>query len=397
MKNNKIVLAFSGGLDTSYCVKYLKHEKEFDIYSAVVNTGGFDDNELKEIEAKAIMLGVQNHVTLDQTQAYYDKIIKYLIFGNVLKNNAYPLSVSAERIYQAISLADYANSIDANYIAHGSTGAGNDQIRFDLIFQLIAPEIEIITPIRDQQLTRQEEIEYLTKYGVDINWEKAQYSINKGLWGTSIGGSETLTSNQSLPELAYPSQLLKNESQKLSIEFLEGEICAVDGVKLSAVKAIQTIEELSCKFAIGRDIHTGDTIIGTKGRVGFEAAAASIIIKAHHSLEKHTLSKWQLHWKEQLSNWYGMFIHEAQYFEPVMRNIETFLSDTQTNVSGKVFITLNPYRFSVNGIDSEHDLMTSEFGVYGEINKNWSGEDVKGFTKILANSMQIFNHVNNTK
>lgn len=397
MKNTKIVLAFSGGLDTSYCVKYLKYEKEFEIYSAVVNTGGFDNTELKEIEEKAIMLGVHNHVALEQTQAYYDKIIKYLIFGNVLKNNTYPLSVSAERIYQAVSLAEYAKSIDAKYIAHGSTGAGNDQVRFDLIFQLIAPEIKIITPIRDQQLTRQEEIEYLSKYGVDINWKKAQYSINKGLWGTSIGGVETLTSHQNLPEKAYPNQLLKNESQNLMIEFFKGEICAVEGVKMSAVKAIQTIEELSNKFAIGRDIHTGDTIIGIKGRVGFEAAAASIIIKAHHTLEKHTLSKWQLHWKEQLANWYGMFIHEAQYFEPVMRNIETFLSDTQTNVSGKVFITLNPYRFTVNGIESDHDLMTSDFGEYGEINKNWSGDDVKGFTKILANSMQIFNHVNKTK
>jgi len=397
MKNTKIVLAFSGGLDTSYCVKYLKHEKEFEIYSAVVNTGGFDDEELKKIEEKAIMLGVHSHVALEQTQAYYDKIIKYLIFGNVLKNNTYPLSVSAERIYQAISLAQYANSIDAKYIAHGSTGAGNDQIRFDLIFQLIAPEIEIITPIRDQQLTRQEEIEYLGKYSVDIDWEKAQYSINKGLWGTSIGGAETLTSHENLPENAFPSQLTQIESQKLIIEFFEGEICAVDCVKMNPVMAIQTIEALSNKFAIGRDIHTGDTIIGIKGRVGFEAAAASIIIKAHHTLEKHTLSKWQLHWKEQLANWYGMFIHEAQYFEPVMRNIETFLSDTQTNVSGKVFITLNPYRFTVNGIESDHDLMTSDFGEYGEINKNWSGDDVKGFTKILANSMQIFNHVNNTK
>ena len=394
MENNKIVLAFSGGLDTSYCVKYLKHEKQFEVYSAIVNTGGFTKDELVEIEEKAKFLGVVNHETLEETQSYYDHIIKYLIFGNVLKNNTYPLSVSAERIYQAISLAKYAKSIGAKYIAHGSTGAGNDQIRFDLIFQLIAPEITIITPIRDQQLSRKAEIEYLAKYGVDVDWKKAQYSVNKGLWGTSVGGVETLTSHQALPESAYPSQLEAEGTQELVIEFTKGEISGVNGAQMKPVDAIEYIENIANKYAIGRDIHVGDTIIGIKGRVGFEAAASSIIIKAHHTLEKHTLSKWQLHWKEQLANWYGMFIHEAQYFEPVMRNIETFLSDTQVNVSGKVFIELNPYRFTIKGIESPHDLMTSDFGEYGEINKNWSGDDVKGFTKILANSMQIFNHVN---
>jgi len=394
MENNKIVLAFSGGLDTSYCVKYLKHEKQFDVYSAIVNTGGFSKSELIEIEEKAFSLGVKDHETLEQTQAYYDKIIKYLIFGNVLKNNTYPLSVSAERIYQAISLAEYAKSIGAKYIAHGSTGAGNDQIRFDLIFQLIAPEINIITPIRDQQLSRKEEIEYLAKYGVEVDWKKAQYSINKGLWGTSVGGAETLTSHQSLPGEAYPSQLKEKDTQELTIEFDKGEICGVNGTAMKPVEAIQYIEDIANKYAIGRDVHVGDTIIGIKGRVGFEAAASAIIIKGHHTLEKHTLSKWQLHWKEQLANWYGMFIHEAQYFEPVMRNIETFLEDTQTYVSGKVFVQLDPYRFTVKGIESPNDLMTSDFGEYGEINKNWTGDDVKGFTKILANSMQIFNHVN---
>jgi len=394
MKKDKIVLAFSGGLDTSYCVKYLKHEKQFDVYSAIVNTGGFSKTELVEVADKAISLGVVNHETLEETQAYYDHIIKYLIFGNVLKNNTYPLSVSAERIYQAISLAKYAKSIDAKFIAHGSTGAGNDQIRFDLIFQLIAPEITIITPIRDQQLSRKAEIEYLAKHGVEVDWKKAQYSVNKGLWGTSVGGAETLTSHKSLPETAYPSQLEVKETQELVIQFTKGEISGVNGVQMKPIDAIEHIENIANKYAIGRDIHVGDTIIGIKGRVGFEAAASSIIIKAHHTLEKHTLSKWQLHWKEQLANWYGMFIHEAQYFEPVMRNIETFLSDTQENVSGKVFIQLNPYRFTVDGIESSHDLMTSDFGEYGEINKNWSGDDVKGFTKMLANSMQIFNHVN---
>lgn len=394
MKNNKVVLAFSGGLDTSYSAIYLKQEKRLEVYSAIVNVGGFSQEELAEIEEKAYGLGVFHHTVLEQTQAYYDKIIKYLIFGNVLKNNSYPLSVSSERIYQAIALAEYAKSVDATYIAHGSTGAGNDQIRFDLIFQLIAPEIEILTPIRDLQLSRKSEIEYLVKHGISMEWEKMKYSINKGLWGTSIGGQETLTSNQTLPEEAYPNPLLKNEPEELSIEFEKGEISGLNGKKMKPVEAIQELEEIANKFAIGRDMHIGDTIIGIKGRVAFEAAAATIIIKAHHTLEKHTLSKWQLHWKEQLGSWYGMFIHESQYFEPVMRNIETFLNDSQVNVNGKVFIELHPYRFVIQGIESENDLMNSDFGEYGEMNKNWSGEDVKGFSKILANPMQIFNHVN---
>jgi argininosuccinate synthase len=394
MKNNKVVLAFSGGLDTSFCVKYLKNEKQLEIYSAIVNTGGFSKEELQDIEDKAFSLGVAHHKVLEETEAYYDNIIKYLIFGNVLKNNTYPLSVSAERIYQAISLAKYAKTVGASAIAHGSTAAGNDQVRFDLIFQLIAPELEIITPIRDQQLSRKEEIDYLAKHGVNIDWEKAQYSVNKGLWGTSVGGSETLTSHLTLPEEAFPSQLTQTEPTTISIKFEKGEICGFNGKQVKPVEAIQAIEKMASKYAIGRDVHVGDTIIGIKGRVGFEAAAASIIIKGHHTLEKHTLSKWQLYWKEQLGNWYGMLIHESQYFEPVMRNIEVFLTDTQTNVSGTVTIELHPYRFIVQGITSDNDLMTSDFGAYGEINKNWSGDDVKGFTKILANSMQIYKHVN---
>jgi argininosuccinate synthase len=390
----KVVLAYSGGLDTSYCIKYLKNEMNLSVYSAIVNTGGFNSDELAALEKRALDLGVHLHKTLEQTTNFYEKIVKYLIFGNVLKNNSYPLSVSAERIHQAIALAEYANSINADYIAHGSTGAGNDQIRFDLIFQLLAPNIEILTPIRDQQLSRNEEIDYLKSQGIEMDWKKSKYSINQGLWGTSIGGDETLKSKKYLPEESFPSKCLKTDSEQLIITFKEGEIVAVNNQQLDPVSAIQLIEKLANPFAIGRDIHTGDTIIGIKGRVGFEAAAAHIIIKAHHTLEKHTLSKWQLHWKEQLGNWYGMFIHEAQYFDPLMRNIECFFEDTQANVSGDVFIQLHPYRFLIEGIDSENDLMQSDFGEYGEMNKNWSGEDVKGFTKILANSLQVMNYKN---
>ena len=392
--NNKVVLAFSGGLDTSYCVKYLKHQLNLEVHSAIVNTGGFDTEELKEIEQKAYDLGVTSHTTLEETENYYQHIIKYLIYGNVLKNNTYPLSVSAERVHQAIALAQYAKSKDIHKIAHGSTGAGNDQIRFDMAFDLISPNIEIITPIRDQKLSREEEIDFLKQHGVDVEWKKAQYSINKGLWGTSVGGAETLTSHQPLPDTAYPSSQVESSPKDITLDFEKGELTALNGQQMSSVQVIQTLESIANTYAIGRDIHVGDTIIGIKGRVGFEAAAASIIIKAHHTLEKHTLSKWQLHWKQQLGEWYGMFIHESQYFDPVMRDIETFLEATQQFVTGKVHLTLHPYRFVVNGIESKHDLMTSDFGAYGEMNKSWDGEDVKGFTKILSNSMKIFNHVN---
>ena len=391
------VLAFSGGLDTSYCVKYLA-EKGYEVHSVIVNTGGFDQEELAEIEKKAHLLQVHKHVTVDETDNFYRKCVRYLVYGNILRNNTYPLSVSAERVFQALAIVNYAKSIDAKTVAHGSTGAGNDQVRFDLLFQILAPDINIITPIRDQQLSRQEETAYLQERGIDISWEKAKYSINKGLWGTSVGGQETLTSNLSLPEEAYPSPLQRNDEQLVKLHFDKGEIVGVDDKILkSPVEAILHLQSMAEKFAIGRDIHVGDTIIGIKGRVGFEAAAPIVIIKAHHLLEKHVLTKWQQYWKEQLANWYGMLLHEGQYLEPVMRNIETFLEDTQKNVTGEVMVRLLPYRFELQGIRSDYDLMSSQFGQYGEVNKAWSGEDVKGFTTILANPSKIHHIVNNRK
>ena len=391
--SKKLVLAFSGGLDTTFCVKYLI-EQGWEVHSAIVNTGGFSSDELVDLEAKAKALGVTSHATLDEVEGYYDQAIKYLIFGNVLKNNTYPLSVSAERMFQAVAIAKHAKALNAEAIAHGSTGAGNDQVRFDYVFQTIMPDAEIITPIRDNQLSRQAEIDFLKERGVEASWEKSKYSINKGLWGTSVGGVETLTSSDPLPEEAFPSQLTKEGSEKLKISFKGGELCAVNGEEMSPVAAIQKINDIASAYAIGRDIHVGDTIIGIKGRVGFEAAAPVVIIKAHHTLEKHVLTKWQQHWKEQLANWYGMLLHEGQYLDPVMRNIEVFLQDTQENVTGDVTLTLAPYRYSVDGIDSKYDLMNPEFGNYGEMNSGWSGDDVRGFTKILANQVRIFNAVN---
>ncbi|AYN69177.1 argininosuccinate synthase [Euzebyella marina] len=390
----KLVLAYSGGLDTSYCAKYLSKEKGFEVHAVSVNTGGFSKQEIAEIEKKALQLGASSYLSIDAVETFYDKVVKYLIFGNVLKNNTYPLSVSAERIVQAIEIVKYAKKIGANYIAHGSTGAGNDQVRFDMIFQIIAPEIEIITPIRDKKLAREEEIKYLQENGVDYSWEKAKYSINRGLWGTSVGGEETLTSEKPLPDSAYPSQLQEKEPQEVKLTFEKGELIAIDGKKDSPVNNIVKLDALASKYAIGRDIHVGDTIIGIKGRVGFEAPASLIIIKAHHLLEKHTLTKWQQFQKEQQGNFYGMLLHEGNYLDAVMRNIEAFLTDTQKTVSGDVFVGLYPFQFRLNGISSQHDLMNASFGSYGEMNKGWTADDAKGFIKILSNSGKIYNHVN---
>jgi argininosuccinate synthase len=387
----KVVLAFSGGLDTSYCAIFLAKELDLEVHAVLVNTGGFSKEALIETEARAKKLNLEHFTVIDETENFYQKCVRYLIYGNVLKNNTYPLSVSAERIFQAMAIVKHAQKIGAEAIAHGSTGAGNDQVRFDLLFQVMAPEIAIITPIRDHKLTRQQETEYLAANGFDWEWKKAKYSINQGLWGTSVGGAETLTSQHSLPDDAYPHQLEKSNSEKISLTFEQGEPVAFNDKKYeSKIQLIEDLNALASQYAIGRDMHIGDTIIGIKGRVGFEAAAPLLLIKAHHLLEKHVLTKWQQHWKEQLSNWYGMLLHEGQYLEPVMRNIEKFLADTQPNVSGKVFIKLVPYRFELEGIESPNDLMQAKFGSYGEQNLAWSGEDVKGFTKILANQLKIY-------
>ena len=390
----KLVLAYSGGLDTSYCAKYLSKEKGFEVHAVSVNTGGFSKEEIIEINEKALQLGAHSYTSIDAVQTFYDKVVKYLIFGNVLRNNTYPLSVSAERIVQAIAIVNHAKKIGAKYIAHGSTGAGNDQVRFDMIFQIIAPEIEIITPIRDHKLSREAEIEYLKKNGVDYSWDKAKYSINKGLWGTSVGGEETLTSDKPLPDAAYPSQLKEKVPSEVKLTFIKGELIAINGEKGKPISNIEKLEAMASKYAIGRDMHVGDTIIGIKGRVGFEAPASLIIIKAHHLLEKHTLSKWQQFQKEQLGNFYGMLLHEGNYLDEVMRNIEAFMSDTQKNVSGDVFVSLFPFQFRLNGISSEHDLMNASFGSYGEMNKGWTADEAKGFIKILANPGKIYTHVN---
>ena len=391
----KVVLAFSGGLDTSYCAIYLAQEMGLEVHAALADTGGFSSAELEKIEKRAWALGVKSYVRLDVSQQYYHDTIRYMIFGNVLKNGAYPISVSSERISQATAIAQYAKNIKADYLCHGSTGAGNDQVRFDMIFDIIAPEIEVIALIREKRLSRDEEISYLRSHGVDFDFKKAEYSINQGIWGTSVGGKETLTSSETLPEEAYPSQMTAKEPRRVVLTFEKGEMVAVDGQRYDdKVKGIQELQKIAAPYAVGRGMHVGDTIIGIKGRVGFEAAAPMIIIKAHHMLEKHTLTKWQLFWKDQISGFYGNYLHEGQYYDPVMRDMEAMLESSQKYVSGDVFVELQPYRFEVIGIESQHDLMSSKFGAYGETMANWSGEDVKGFTKIFGLQTSMYHRIN---
>ncbi len=392
----KVLLGFSGGLDTSFCVKYLTEDKGYEVHSIVVNTGGFDASELEEIETRALNLGVLTHHTVDAVKDYYQNVIRFLVYGNILKNNTYPLSVSAERMSQALAIAHYAKEIGADAIAHGSTGAGNDQVRFDMIFQVLTPGIEIITPIRDMKLSRAEEIRYLQEKGVDMNFEKAKYSVNKGLWGTSVGGAETLTSHQFLPDEAFPTPITKTAPEQVTLKFEQGELKGINEQQFDhPAAAIIALQNIAAPFGIGRDIHTGDTIIGIKGRVGFEAAAPVVIVKAHHALEKHVLTKWQLMWKDQIAQFYGNWLHEGQILDPVMRDMEAFLESTQAHVTGEVYVTLHPHRFQVEGIRSAYDLMSSTFGAYGEMNKSWTGEDVRGFTKIFGNQTSIYFHVKN--
>lgn len=392
----KIVLAYSGGLDTSYCVKYLSHDLGYEVHCLTVDTGGFTDAEIDQMRKRATFLGAASYQRIDVTQRFYHECIRYMVYGNMLRYQTYPMSVSAERMFQAIATANYATEIGAHAVAHGSTGAGNDQVRFDLAFELLGNNLKIVTPIRDQQLSRQTEIDYLAQHGVEWPEKKGKYSINQGLWGTSVGGTETLTSDQPLPEEAWPVPMTATGQRTIQLHFEQGELIGIDEQQFTdKVAAIQALEAIAAPYGIGRDIHVGDTIIGIKGRVGFAAAAAILIIKSHHLLEKHTLGKWQLFWKEQLANWYGMMLHEGQFLDPVMRDVEAFLESSQSTVTGSVGVDLFPYRYQLRGIISPNDLLGAGFGSYGEANEGWSGEDVKGFTKVLSLAGKVRNSVGN--
>ncbi|MBO4264029.1 MAG: argininosuccinate synthase [Bacteroidales bacterium] len=391
MKKKKVVVAFSGGLDTSYTVMYLAREKGYEVYAACANTGGFSAEQLQRNEENAYKLGAVQYVTLDVTREYYDKSLRYMVYGNVLRNGTYPVSVSSERIFQGIAIARYAKEIGADAIAHGSTGAGNDQVRFDMTFLVMCPEMEIITLTRDCKLSRKEEVDYLNAHGFPADFAKLKYSYNVGIWGTSICGGEILDSTQGLPESAYLKQVRRQGTETLRIGFRQGQVCAVNGKPYEdPVAAIQEIERIGAAYGIGRDMHVGDTIIGIKGRVGFEAAAPMLIIGAHRFLEKFTLSKWQQYWKDQVANWYGMFLHESQYLEPVMRDIEAMLESSQRHVNGTVILELRPLGFTTVGVDSEDDLLKSKLGEYGEMQNAWTAEEAKGFIKLLSNPLRVY-------
>lgn len=392
--NNKVVLAFSGGLDTSFCVPYLKNERGLEVHTVMVNTGGFSPEEAEAIEKRALALGATSHTTVDASKTYYEKGIKYMVFGNVLRNNTYPISVSSERIFQALEVLKKVKEIGAGSVAHGSTGAGNDQVRFDIVFDILAPEVKIIAPVRELGCKRSEEIAYLKDHGFDFSWEKSKYSINQGLWGTSVGGVETLKSETWIPEEAFPVQVTETGTEIIRIGFVSGEARSLNGEEMDPVELIKKLHAIAAPYGIGRDTHVGDTIIGIKGRVAFEAAAPLILIKAHHLLEKHVLTKGQLYWKDQISVWYGQQMHEAMYLDPVMRDMEAMMDSMEKNVTGEVTVELRPYHFTVLGCSSQHDLMNSSFAAYGEENHSYSGEDIVGFTKVIANPLKIYYAVN---
>lgn len=388
-----IVLAFSGGLDTSFCVPFLIETYGEEVTTVTVDTGGLTEADIVALEEKALSLGAVQHFTIDAKQHLYEDILAYLIKGNIQKGQLYPLCVGPERVSQSIQVAKAAVELGASAIAHGSTGAGNDQVRFDMALHLLAPELRIIAPIRDFSLTRAETTEYLQSRGFDVPIETTQYSINSGLWGTTVGGKETHGSELPLPDHAYTTTNSIDECPDnpldITVGFDNGLPVSVDGIPLSGVSVIEKLNEAGSLHGVGRGIHVGDTILGIKGRVGFEAPGALMLIAAHRELEKIVLTKWQLYQKTQTADMYGMLLHEGQFFDPVMRDMEAYLNSSQGVVNGEVNLRLHKGTAQVTGCSSPYSLFDTGVAVYGEENEGWGPDDARGFGKILKNQAAL--------
>jgi len=385
---NPIVLAFSGGLDTSFCIPWLRETYERPVVTATVNTGGIDAKAAAALDERAHALGADDHVLIDARGEFFDDIIKYLIFGNVRRGQLYPLCVGAERSVQAKHLAKIAVELGSQTVAHGCTAAGNDQVRFEIILKTLAPQLEVLAPVRDHAWARADQVEYLRTRGLSVPSSGSAYSINRGLWGVTIGGTETLDSKESIPESAWvlsSGALTKPASaRKLSVTFDRGVPVAVDGEKAAPVNLIEKLETIGQSYAIGRGIHLGDTILGTKGRVAFEAPAADILLTSHRELEKLTLGPLQSRIKESLSSVYGDLIHEGKQLDPACRDIEALLRSSQERVSGTVHCSLSAGRLFIDGCESRHSLMAASRGKYGESAGEWTSADAVGFSRILA-------------
>jgi len=387
-----IVLAFSGGLDTSFCVPYLRETFDEPIITVTVNTGAITDADAERLHGRSKELGAAEHHLIDGRDQLFADHLRYLIMGNVLRGGVYPLCVGSERVVQARKIVSVARKLGARAIAHGSTGAGNDQVRFDVALQLLADDLEIITPIRDNHLTRHHTTVFLKERGFSVPGSTTRYSINAGLWGTTVGGAETLGTRHPLPEEAYPGTTAVNantESHRdVKVTFKKGIPVALDDAEMAAVPLIESLNDIGLRFGAGRDIHVGDTILGVKGRVAFEAPAPLILVTAHRELEKVVLTKWQRYQKDHLADFYGMLLHEGQHFDPVMRDIEVFLLSSQEVVSGEVFVRLAHGSVTVQGCESPYSMFNTGVATYGEESAYWSGRDARGFCRITG--MQAF-------
>lgn len=389
----RVVLAFSGGLDTSYCIPYLQEKKGLDVISVTVDTGGFSPGELDAIEKRARSLGVVAHQTVDARARVFDRYASYLIKGNILRGDVYPLSVAAERVAQAEAVAEVVLREKAAAVAHGSTGAGNDQVRFDIAFGVLLPGVPVIAPIRDERLSRDEEYRFLEARGVRIDRKAREYSINTGLWGATIGGGETHDPWKEIPDSVYDQAVASERvagSAHVSIGFQEGIPVSLDGRELAGVDLIRELSVLCRKHRVGLGVHIGDTVLGIKGRIAFEAGAALVAIHAHRELEKIVLTAWQRFWKDHVADFYGKMFHEGHAFEPVLRDIEAMLDSSQERVTGEAHVRLDQGHFVVVGVRSPYTMFSAASGVYGEMPELWTGADVSGYSAISSIPSRLY-------